>query len=499
MSDRLTRDHRGFLNFQREDLEYRPAEARRQDWQEIYLPENLNGVKLKEQATRCMDCGVPFCQSNYGCPVDNLIPEWNTLVSQDRWKDALNRLQLTNNFPEFTGRLCPAPCESACVLGLTSDPVAIKDIEWRIIDRGFEEGWIEPAQIPPPTGFSVAIVGSGPAGLAAAQQLVRQGHQVTVFEKAAQPGGLLRYGIPDFKFEKWRIDRRLNQLKAEGVQFVTSTAIGSDKSLQALQIEFNAVCLTLGAERPRDLTLPGRDLNGIHFAMDYLVQQNVAIANNAALVPKINAAGKSVIILGGGDTGSDCVGTALRQGAKSVQQFEIMPRPPNERAESTPWPQWPMQLRSSHAHEEGGSREWSLSTTRFEGQNGQITKLIAERVLFKNGKFEKVVNETTNSLSASFSTPSEIEFAADLVILALGFTGPNLAPLTKDHALAVDGNGNLVTDAKLMTSIPGIFAAGDVRRGASLIVWAIAEGRKMAEGVDYYLKTQANKVTEISV
>jgi glutamate synthase (NADPH/NADH) small chain len=485
-------DDRGFLKIERSDSEYRPAGERIQDWREIYTA----GEGLKEQASRCMDCGVPFCQSSSGCPVDNLIPEWNLLVSQDRWKDALNRLQLTNNFPEFTGRLCPAPCESACVLGVNSDPVTIKEIEWKIIDRGFEEGWIAPAPIASATGFSVAIVGSGPAGLAAAQQLVRKGHSVTVFEKANQLGGLLRYGIPDFKFEKWRIDRRLKQLSDEGVRFVTATAIGTDKSLRSLMEDFDAVCLALGAEQPRDLDVPGRNLQGIHFAMDYLVQQNQALEEATPSTPttmpkhtpKINAKGKNVIILGGGDTGSDCLGTALRQGAKSVLQFEIMPKPPVQRSEMTPWPQWPMQLRSSHAHEEGGSREWSLATTRFDGvtgdeaQKNQIGKLIAERVSFQNGKFEKVQSE---------QTISEIEFPVDLVILALGFTGPTLAPFLKEYPLAQDSRGNLATDSQLMTSVPGIFAAGDVRRGASLIVWAIAEGRKMAESVDRYVRSCA--------
>lgn len=463
-------DPRGFMKFPREEGSYRPIAERRQDWQEIFASPGISHAELKKQGARCMDCGVPFCQSGTGCPVDNLIPEWNTLVNQDRWQEALVRLQMTNNFPEFTGRLCPAPCESSCVLGVNSDPVTIKEIEWSIIDRGFAEGWIQPAKIPPATGFKVAVVGSGPAGLAAAQQLTRKGHKVIVFEKAANPGGLLRYGIPDFKFKKWRVDRRLRQLEAEGIEFRTSVNVGTDISLTQLKAEFDGICLAVGAEQPRDIgPIPGRDLEGIHFAMDYLIEQNKKLESGISTSSKISARGLDVIVLGGGDTGSDCVGTAHRQGAKSVTQIEIMPQPPLERCDSTPWPNWPLQLRTSHAHEEGGHREWGLATQQFLGENGRVKRLIGKRV----------------------GSSTLLELPADLVILALGFTGPRISHFINEFPMQVDARGNLLLDASMMTSTPGIFAAGDVHRGASLIVWAIAEGRKMAEGVHRFLSSRA--------
>jgi glutamate synthase (NADPH/NADH) small chain len=466
-------DPKGFLKYPREGPKRRPVELRIQDWREFYEP--IPEDKLKAQGARCMDCGVPFCQSNHGCPVVNLIPEWNDLVHRGRWKDALKALHATNNFPEFTGRLCPAPCESACVLGINSDPVSIRIIEWNIIDKGFDEGWVAPVLPVARTGRTVAVVGSGPAGLAAAQQLAREGHSVTVFEKADRIGGLLRYGIPDFKMEKWVIDRRLEQMKAEGVEFRTNIHVGVDISADELRRQFDVVCLALGAELARELPVPGRELKGIHLAMDYLVQQNKRNAGDIITEEPITAKGKRVVIIGGGDTGSDCLGTTHRHGCLEVHQFELLPEPPPARAESTPWPLWPMQLRSSHANEEGCNRQWSVSTTRFSGHNGHVTKLHAHRVTFENGRFIPMPG-------------TEFEMEVNLVLLAMGFTGPVQNGLLDSLGVKYDARGNVAVDENYMTSVEGVFAGGDVKRGASLIVWAIAEGRKMAAGVDKYLR-----------
>jgi len=466
-------DPRGFLKYTREGPTRRSVELRVLDWNELYQP--FPEDKLRNQGGRCMDCGVPFCQSTNGCPVVNLIPEWNDLVHRGRWKDALKALHSTNNFPEFTGRLCPAPCESACVLGINADPVSIRVVEWNIIDRGFDEGWIDPIMPVIKTGKKVAVVGSGPAGLAAAQQLVRAGHSVTVYEKADRIGGLLRYGIPDFKMEKWVIDRRLDQMNAEGVQFETSVNVGVDVTGEALAQQFDAICLTLGAEQARDLPVPGRELNGVHFAMDYLTQQNKSNAGDLLSVEQITAKGKKVIIIGGGDTGSDCLGTAHRQGCIEVHQFELLPEPPPQRGESTPWPFWPMQLRTSHAHEEGCDRQWSVSTTKFSGENGQVTKLHGHQVSFEAGKFSPVQG-------------TEFDMDADLVLLAMGFTGPVKNGLLDSLGVEYGARGSVSVDENFMTNKDGIFAAGDTKRGASLIVWAIAEGRKAAAGVEGYLQ-----------
>ena len=466
-------DPRGFMHFAREMPTRRSVELRVLDWQEMYEP--FPEEKLRNQGGRCMDCGVPFCQGNTGCPVINLIPEWNDMVHRGRWKDALKALHSTNNFPEFTGRLCPAPCESACVLGINADPVSIRVIEWNIIDRGFDERWIEPVMPVAQTGKTVAIVGSGPAGLAAAQQLARAGHSVTVYEKADRIGGLLRYGIPDFKMEKWVIDRRLDQMLAEGVKFETNVNVGVDVTGDDLSRRFDAVCLALGAEQPRDLPVPGRDLDGIHFAMEYLIQQNQVNAGDGLPVEQVTAKDKRVVIIGGGDTGSDCLGTAHRQGCKAVHQFELLPEPPPDRAESTPWPLWPMQLRTSHAHEEGCDRQWSVSTTKFSGDNGRVGKLHAHRVSFEGGKFIPV-------------SSTEFEMEVDLVLLAMGFTGPVKNGLLDSLGVEYDVRGNVAVDRNFMTSKKGVFAAGDTKRGASLIVWAISEGRKAAAGIEAYLR-----------
>ena len=466
-------DPKGFMKYAREGPKRKPVEIRVRDWKEIYEP--IPEEKLKVQGARCMECGVPFCQGNTGCPVINLIPEWNDLVYRGRWKDALKALHTTNNFPEFTGRLCPAPCEGACVLGINSDPVSIRIIEWNIIDRGFNEGWVQPVLPVAKTGKTVAVVGSGPAGLAAAQQLARAGHAVTVFEKADRIGGLLRYGIPDFKMEKQVIDRRLEQITAEGVVFKTGVRVGKDISGEELRKKFDAVCLAMGAEQPRDLPIPGRELKGVHFAMDYLVQQNKRNAGDMIAAGAISAKGKKVVIIGGGDTGSDCLGTAHRQGCSEVHQFELLPEPPPQRAASTPWPLWPMQLRTSHAHEEGCDRQWSVSTTKFSGSNGQVTTLHAHRVKFEAGKFTPIPN-------------TEFELNADLVLLAMGFTGPVKNGLLDSLGVKYDARGNVMADENFMTNLDGVFAGGDTRRGQSLIVWAIAEGRKMAAGVEKYLR-----------
>jgi glutamate synthase (NADPH/NADH) small chain len=466
-------DPKGFMKYTREGPKRRPVELRILDWKEFYEP--MADEKLQGQGARCMDCGVPFCQSHNGCPVVNLIPEWNDLVHRGRWRDALKALHTTNNFPEFTGRLCPAPCESACVLGINEDPVSIRVIEWNIIDRGFAEGWVEPILPVAKTGKKVAVVGSGPAGLACAQQLARAGHSVTVLEKADRIGGLLRYGIPDFKMEKWVVDRRLEQMKAEGVEFRSSVNVGVDMDAPTLRREFDAVCLAMGAEQARELPVPGRELKGIHLAMDYLTQQNKRNAGDGIPEEPITAKGKRVVIIGGGDTGSDCLGTTHRQGCVEVHQFELLPEPPPQRAPVTPWPLWPMQLRTSHAHEEGCDRQWSVSTTRFSGRDGHVTKLHAQQVQFEKGRFTPIPG-------------TEVEMEADLVLLAMGFTGPVKNGLLDSLGVKYDARGNVATDQNFMTNVDGVFAGGDVKRGASLIVWAIAEGRKMATAVDKYLR-----------
>ena len=475
-------DPKGFLKFSREGPKRRSIDLRVLDWNEVYEP--FSEDKLRKQGGRCMDCGVPFCQSSKGCPVVNLIPEWNDLVHRGRWKDALKALHSTNNFPEFTGRLCPAPCESACVLGINADPVSIRVVEWNIIDRGFDEGWIEPVLPVVKTGKNVAVIGSGPAGLAAAQQLARAGHSVIVYEKADRIGGLLRYGIPDFKMEKWVLDRRLEQMISEGVTFKTNVHVGMDVTAETMSQQFDAICLALGAEQPRDLPVPGRELSGIHLAMEYLTQQNKVNAGDR-IDGQISAKDKRVVIIGGGDTGSDCLGTAHRQGCKEVYQFELLPKPPSERDESTPWPLWPMQLRTSHAHEEGCDRQWSVSTAKFSGDNGHVTKLHAHQVSFEGGKFSPMPG-------------TEFEMEVDLVLLAMGFTGPLKSGLLDSMDVAYNPRGCVSVDESFMTSKDGIFAAGDTKLGASLIVWAIAEGRKAAAGVDAYLKAGKSLTTPSS-
>jgi glutamate synthase (NADPH) small chain len=472
-------DIRGFLKAKREGPKRRPVAERVKDWKEFYEP--IAEETLKTQGARCMDCGVPFCQGDTGCPVQNMIPDWNDLVHRGRWPDALKMLHSTNNFPEFTGRLCPAPCESACVLGVIDDPVSIRVIEWNIIDRGFDAGLVTPILPERRSGKRVAVVGSGPAGLAAAQQLCRLGHAVTVFEKDDRVGGLLRYGIPDFKMEKRVIDRRLEQMRAEGVEFKTGVPVGANPTLPTLRREFDAVCLAIGAMKPRELPVPGRELDGVHLAMDYLTQQNRLNAGDG-LRPgerRITAEGKRVVIIGGGDTGSDCLGTAHRQGAREVHQFEILPQPPNHRAESTPWPYWPMQLRSSHAHEEGCDRQWSVSTTHFSGLDGKVERLHAVRV----------AAETDAQGRTRFAAQpgTEFEIQAELILLAMGFTGPVTDGLA-DAGVKLDARGNIAVNQQQMTSVDGLFAAGDAKRGASLIVWAIREGRDAARGIDQYLQ-----------
>jgi glutamate synthase (NADPH/NADH) small chain len=462
----------GFLDYSRELPQRRPVTERVNDWFEIYtaFPED----KLRNQGARCMDCGVPFCQT--GCPVNNIIPDWNDLVYRGLWKEAVRQLHATNNFPEFTGRICPAPCEAACVLGINQPAVTIKEIEKNIVERGFKEGFIRPEPPKFRTGKKVAIVGSGPAGLAAAQQLCRAGHSVVVYEKTDRIGGLLRYGIPDFKMEKHIIDRRLEQMSAEGVQFRTGVHVGVTISVEQLRQEFDAVILAGGAEQPRDLTIPGRQLKGIHFAMDFLPQQNRRCMGDI-LPPEsdILATGKRVIIVGGGDTGADCLGTTHRQKPVSVHQFEIMPMPPATRSPLTPWPLWPLQLRIEGAHEEGGIRDWSIATTAFTGDDqGNLKQLHAIRV-GPPPQFAPVPG-------------SEFTMDADLILIAMGFLGPVRDGMVEQLGVALDARGNVAAGNDYATSVPGVFAVGDMRRGQSLVVWAIAEGRKGAASVDRYLK-----------
>jgi glutamate synthase (NADPH/NADH) small chain len=470
----------GFIEIQRKKQPSRPVHERVQDWHEVYLP--YPAGELGKQGARCMDCGIPFCHQ--GCPLGNLIPDWNDLVYRDRWRAAIDRLHATNNFPEFTGKLCPAPCEGSCVLGINEDPVTIKSIEAAIVDRAWNEGWITPRTPATSTFKRVAIVGSGPAGLAAADQLNCAGHSVTVFEKSDRIGGLLRYGIPEFKMEKRFLNRRLEMMEAEGVVFRTGVNVGVDVPAARLVSDYDAVLLAGGAGHPRDLPVPGRELGGIHFAMEYLTLQNRRcegdlIADSAF----IDARNRHVIIIGGGDTGADCLGTAHRQGARSVTQLELMDRPPDMRAADNPWPTWPQIFRVSPAHEEGGERLYSVSTQRFSGDGrGRVRALHAVKV------------QTVNQDGRMQFVPvagSEFEIPAELVLLAMGFVGPERAGLLESLGVTLTERGNVARDEQWMTSVPGVFTAGDMQRGQSLIVWAIAEGRSAARAIDRYLMGQS--------
>jgi glutamate synthase (NADPH/NADH) small chain len=466
----------GFLEIERHDRGYDKPEIRRRTWTEFLKP--MSEPELAQQAARCMDCGIPFCHT--GCPVNNLIPDWNNLVYRHQWEAAIRALHSTNNFPEFTGRICPAPCEASCTLNIDDNPVTIKTIECAIVDRAWQEGWIVPRPPSHHTGKRVAIVGSGPAGLACAQQLARAGHTVTLFEKSDRIGGLLRYGIPDFKMEKHLIDRRIAQITGEGVEFRTSIEIGVTLPMDALLRDFEAVVMAAGAEWPRDLEVPGRGLDGVHFAMDFLTQQNKRGAGDdeaGATVRRstISAKGKRVVVIGGGDTGSDCIGTSVRQGAVSVTQLEILPRPPDRENKALTWPDWPLRLRTSHAHEEGADRDWAVLTKRAVGLAGRLEALECVRVEWVNGKMQEVPG-------------SQFQLKADLVLLAMGFLGPRRHGMVEQSRVALDPRGNVLADtADYRTSVDKVFAAGDMRRGQSLVVWAIREGRQCARAVDEYL------------
>lgn len=481
----------GFLEFERQDEGYEAPEARKKHYKEFVLA--LSDDQAKIQGARCMDCGIPFC--NNGCPVNNIIPDWNDLVYKQKWQEAITVLHSTNNFPEFTGRICPAPCEAACTLGINAAPVGIKSIEHAIIDKAWENGWVKPQPAAKKTGKKIAIVGSGPAGLAAAQQLARVGHDVTVFEKSSRIGGLLRYGIPDFKLDKSTIDRRMKQMEAEGVVFKTGIYIGdadlpkginSDAkekiSPKQLVKDFDAVLIAAGSEVPRDLPIPGRELEGVHFALEFLIPQNKAVAGDK-LKDQIKVTGKNVVVIGGGDTGSDCVGTSNRHGAKSVLQFELMPQPPEQENKSLVWPYWPIKLRTSSSHEEGCDREWSVTTKEFRGENGKLKSIVTAQVEWKK-------DEKTGQMKMSEVPGSERELPAEAVFLAMGFTNP-VAGLLEGFGVDKDARGNAKASTDgigcYATNVPKVFAAGDTRRGQSLVVWAIREGRQAAREVDAFL------------
>jgi glutamate synthase (NADPH/NADH) small chain len=465
----------GFLELQRIQEAMQPTAERVRHYREFTLA--LADDDAAKQGARCMDCGIPFCQS--GCPVHNVIPDWNDLVYRHQWREALDVLHSTNNFPEFTGRVCPAPCEASCTLNINNDPVGIKSIEHFIIDKGWHEGWVVPQPPAAKTGKHVAIVGSGPAGMACAQQLARAGHDVVLFEKADRIGGLLRYGIPDFKMEKHLIDRRMAQMSLEGVDFRPNVEVGDDISAAKLLADFDAIVLTGGAEAPRDLAVPGRDLAGVHFAMDFLPLQNKVVAGDR-LRDRILATDRHVIVIGGGDTGSDCVGTSNRHGAASITQFELLPQPPESENKPLVWPNWPIKLRTSSSHEEGCQRDWAVTTKRFEGTNGRVEKLIAARV-----EWQKDVSGAMKMVEVP---GSEFEMKADLVLLAMGFVGPAPSPLLAQFGVERDARSNVKADTEdYRTSVPKVFAAGDMRRGQSLVVWAIREGRQAAHAVDAFL------------
>ncbi len=471
---------RGFIDIARKEPGYRQVSERIKDYSEVEL--RLGEADIKKQASRCMDCGVPFCHGS-ACPLSNLIPEWNDLVYRGRWKEALDLLSATNNFPEFTGRVCPALCEASCTVGINAEPVTIRQIEMYLVEKGFEEGYLRPRPPMRRSGRKAAVIGAGPAGLVVADQLNKMGHQVTVYERDAFAGGLLRYGIPDFKLDKKIVQRRVDLLAAEGIVFETGVTVGGDISLKFLRKLYDVFCLSCGAKEPRDLKVPGRELKGIHFAMDFLAQQNRRVGAEVVYGDDILATGKKVLVIGGGDTGSDCVGTSIRHGAASVVQVEILPRPPDERHDSTPWPQWPYQLRTSSSHKEGCERMWCVTAKSFEGVDGTIKK--ANMV-----KVEWTEDASGRPVSMKEVPGSEFSMDVDLVLLSMGFVGPEKGGLFADFEFEFDKRGNLMIDANGMTKTSGVFAAGDIASGASLVVRAMAHGRIVADGMGKYLETK---------
>jgi glutamate synthase (NADPH/NADH) small chain len=469
----------GFLNYKRALAPKRPVAERLKDYKEIAKP--LLTEEINKQGARCMDCGIPFCHA-LGCPVYNLIPEWNDAVYRGQWHDAYERLSLTNNLPEVTGRVCPAPCEAACTMAINEAPVTIEQIELSIIEKAFAEGWVKPQPPARETGKKIAVVGSGPAGLSSAQQLRRMGHSVTLFEKSSKPGGLLRFGIPDFKLEKWVLDRRIEQMKAEGVRFETSVDAGVSISVAELKKDFDAILLTMGAGAPRDLKVPGRELSGVHYAMEFLTLSNKAVSGEIPKDSIISAKGKTVLVIGGGDTGSDCVGTSNRQSAKKVYQFEILPKPRDWKEPWNPsWPNWPIILRTSTSHEEGCERDWAITTKKITGKDGKVHEVHCARVEWSQDK-------ATGQYSMKEIPGSEFVLQADLVLLAMGFVHVEHSKLLTDLGVQFDARGNVQTNGNFLSTVPGVFAAGDTVRGASLVVWAISQGRQAAQAVDLYLK-----------